>query len=266
MSRDTGAQQGRLTRTARTIVTPQVGVVALLKDAAKWALLSVFGIPLALAIGPWVGRTAASLGPEGLGIIAVIVVVVWAGNRALRRAFPPAPQAQPMPIPRAVLREPDELEDMLWPVEVKAAHEAGHATACLALDLEVRDVTLKQVELTAEAFRKTHALPDHAWNLLVMVMAGRAGQERIGNHALASDSDNEKALRIAIRLHEHRAELPVDYASPENLVELARITARQVLDDNATAFEAIRAALADRGHLSSDDLNAVAEKHAERRP
>lgn len=266
MSREPDAQQGRLTSTARTIFTPQVGVVALLKDVAKWALLAVFGIPLALAIGPWVGRTAATLGPEGLGIVAVVIVVMWAGNRALKKILLPAP-TQAAPMARGVPLQPDELANMLGPVEAKAAHEAGHAAACLALGLEMVDVTLKQVEITADANRRTQALPDQAWKRLVMVMAGRAGQERIGNHTLASDQDNEQALRIATRLHEHRAELPVDYDSPANLVELARTAARQVLDDNATAFDAIREALVDRGHLTADDLTAVVDDaHAERRP
>lgn len=244
---------------------PQRGRSVLLRGAGKWAVLAVVGCALAAAIGPWVGRTAARLGPEGLGVAAVVIVAMWAGNRVCRFIAPPAPQ--PTSMARGVLRQPDELADMLWPAETKAAHEAGHATAGLVLQLEVVDVTLNQVELTAEAVRTAHVIPDQAWKLLVMIMAGRAGQERIGNHALASDSDNQEALRLATRLCEHRAELPVDYDSPENLVDLARTHARRLLEANATAFEAIKTALIDRGHLTADDLTAVvAAAQRERHP
>lgn len=261
------APRGQLMRTVRTTMTPQVAAGALLRDAAKWGLLAIFGLPLAAIIGPWLGRSLASLRPEWIGIIAVVITVMWAGNRALRKLDPHAPSLQPLPMARGVLRQPDGLDEALWPTESAAAHEAGHATACIALGLDVVDVTLKQVEITPEAHRKADVLPEQAWNQLAMIMAGRAGQERIGNHVLASDSDNAKALRIATRLHEHRAELPVDYDSPEHLVELARTAARQVLEENSALFEAIRVALADKRYLTNDDLTAViADAHAELRP
>lgn len=250
-------QQGRLMGAARTALTPKVGAVDALRDAGKWLLLALFGLPLAIAFGPWIGRTVASLGPEGIGIAAVVIAVMWAGNRALKKIATPILSAAPANAPRGVLRHPHGLEATLWPDESKAAHEAGHATACAAMGIDVVDVTLKQVQLTLEASRKAEALPEQAWHQLVMLMAGRAGQERIGSHELASEADNADALRIATRLHEHRAELPVTYDSPANLVELARTAAREVLEANATVFEAIRKALIDKRQLTADDLAAV---------
>lgn len=81
----TSEQQGRLLSAARTAITPQVGAVELLRDSGKWLLLALFGLPLAVTIGPWIGRTVASLGAEGIGIAAVVIVAMWAGNRALRK-------------------------------------------------------------------------------------------------------------------------------------------------------------------------------------
>ncbi|MFI8696943.1 hypothetical protein [Dietzia maris] len=256
MSREPDAQRERLTGTAGAF-SPRRARSALLWGTAKWAALATVGGAVGVAIGPWIGRTVAGLGPEGIGIAAVVIVVMWVGNRAVSMVAPSAPTAQAVSAPRAVLRQPDELTDELWPAEARAAHEAGHATACVALGLDVVDVTLKQVEITADEGRRTQALPEYAWRRLVMVMAGRAGQERIGNQVLASDSDNPEALRIAARLHAHRAQLPVDYDSPEGLVEIARTQARQLLDANAATFDAIRVALIDARYLSAADLATV---------
>jgi len=173
-----------------------------------------------------------------------------------------------------------------WPVDVRCRighHEAAHAVAMLALGLgEPTSLSIGASGGLAQSELGERQSPTRAYleQYLVVLLAGRAGEELVHGEATAGAggseaSDLARATHIAMQIestcglgHTGLVWLPTDnqrelvlhrdlQAAVRRTLDRAHAAAKELLSINRAALDALAAALTERGYLDRDEIRLI---------